>query len=617
MRKSGKLKRMFALTLVSLLVFGLIPSVSATPVAASGRLNLESDIHATGTNNGWIGHPASGSLTMDDTTHFTGISVSNSIGGGVTTTATGTYNISGLGVTRLEGTFGRVGSHTAAGDLTVTCADSGRFLGGANLASGVAASVNVSISIPSDVSRVHIRISNSGIFGAHNRVIGFGSAAFITGATPTPTPTPPPAQRFTITATASPAQGGIVTGGGIFNQGETVTLVATPNSGWRFDGWYSGNHRSGTVATMSFNAISDRTLQARFSQAAVEPSFITSSPLPNGRVGTAYNQSIMVSGTLPITVAVTAGSLPNGLSLNANTGAITGTPTVAGTFNFTVRATGPADLAQRQFSITIAAAPTPTPSPTPRPTPTPAPTPTPRPTATPAPTPSPTPAPTPTPSPTATPRPTATPAPTPAAIIQNPVSNWAREEVERAAELNLIPETLASPNVDLREPITRLEFAGVVVRTFESLAGTTALPITTDRFADTRHLDALKAYNLGLMIGVSDTDFAPDTLLDREQAATALTRSFKRATTPGWSIDTDHNHPLDFVRPAPFADDAYISDWAREGVYFMAANGIILGTGNNMFSPRAVTSAQQARGYAQATREQAIIIALRMVENLN
>jgi hypothetical protein len=35
-----------------------------------------------------------------------------------------------------------------------------------------------------------------------------------------------------------------------------------------------------------------------------------------------------------------------------------------------------------------------------------------------------------------------------------------------------------------------------------------------------------------------------------------------------------------------------------------------------MFSPRAVTTAQQAIGYATATREQALIIALRMVENL-
>jgi hypothetical protein len=54
----------------------------------------------------------------------------------------------------------------------------------------------------------------------------------------------------------------------------------------------------------------------------------------------------------------------------------------------------------------------------------------------------------------------------------------------------------------------------------------------------------------------------------------------------------------------------------KDSVYFMAANGVINGTGNNMFSPRATTSDEEARGYAQATREQALVIALRMVEKL-
>ena len=51
-------------------------------------------------------------------------------------------------------------------------------------------------------------------------------------------------------------------------------------------------------------------------------------------------------------------------------------------------------------------------------------------------------------------------------------------------------------------------------------------------------------------------------------------------------------------------------------MYFMAANGIIQGVGSNMFAPRAATSAQQAAGYATATREQALAIAVRMAENL-
>jgi hypothetical protein len=48
----------------------------------------------------------------------------------------------------------------------------------------------------------------------------------------------------------------------------------------------------------------------------------------------------------------------------------------------------------------------------------------------------------------------------------------------------------------------------------------------------------------------------------------------------------------------------------------MASNEIIFGVGNNLFAPANITSAQESIGYAAATREQAIAISVRMVENL-
>jgi Ice-binding-like/Putative Ig domain len=80
--------------------------------------------------------------------------------------------------------------------------------------------------------------------------------------------------------------------------------------------------------------------------------------LPNGTLGIAYSQTVSGSGGLaPYTFSVTAGALPNGLLLNGATGAITGTPTTVGNFNFTITATDANGCpGTRTYTIVIAAA---------------------------------------------------------------------------------------------------------------------------------------------------------------------------------------------------------------------------------------------------------------------
>ena len=193
-------------------------------------------------------------------------------------------------------------------------------------------------------------------------------------------------------------------------------------------------------------------------------------------------------------------------------------------------------------------------------------------------------------------------------------SEWAKDELARADELGLIPETLEG--ADLTADITRAEFAAVAVKVYEALANGEAIPAVINPFTDTSDIEILKAYNIGAVNGTSATTYSPNDLLNREQAATMLTRVFKKVSIPGWTLATDSQFALAYEKPTAFADDADISDWAKDSVYFMAANGIINGVGNNKFAPKNVTSADEANGYANATREQALIIAVRMVENL-
>lgn len=83
------------------------------------------------------------------------------------------------------------------------------------------------------------------------------------------------------------------------------------------------------------------------------PSIITSS-LPNGTVNTPYSQTLMADGDTPITWSIDNGDLPNGLTLNADTGEISGTPTVSDTFNFTVKATNTTGSDAEAFIIIMA-----------------------------------------------------------------------------------------------------------------------------------------------------------------------------------------------------------------------------------------------------------------------
>ena len=91
--------------------------------------------------------------------------------------------------------------------------------------------------------------------------------------------------------------------------------------------------------------------------AAAAPT-ITTDTLPDGKVGEAYSQTLTATGTAPITWSIDGG-LPAGLSLNKDTGEISGTPTADGTAKFTVKATNSAGSNTKELSITIAkAAPT-------------------------------------------------------------------------------------------------------------------------------------------------------------------------------------------------------------------------------------------------------------------
>lgn len=71
--------------------------------------------------------------------------------------------------------------------------------------------------------------------------------------------------NISITAVANPIEAGVVEGTGLYAHGETVSLVATPNTGWHFDFWTEDGIVVSQNASLSFTALESRNLVANFS----------------------------------------------------------------------------------------------------------------------------------------------------------------------------------------------------------------------------------------------------------------------------------------------------------------------------------------------------------------
>jgi uncharacterized repeat protein (TIGR02543 family) len=168
------------------------------------------------------------------------------------------------------------------------------------------------------------------------------------------------AGSYTVTYNGNGNTGGSVPVDAIspYSSGASVTVLGNTgslvNTGYTFNGWNTASNGTGTayVAGNTFNINSNTTLYAQW--LASSPPVITSSLAASGTQGTAFTYNIVATNS-PTSYGATG--LPTGLSINTATGAITGTPTVSGTFNVSISATNAIGTDTQNLVLTLAVGP--------------------------------------------------------------------------------------------------------------------------------------------------------------------------------------------------------------------------------------------------------------------
>ena len=164
---------------------------------------------------------------------------------------------------------------------------------------------------------------------------------------------------------------------------------------------------------------------------------------------------------------------------------------------------------------------------------------------------------------------------------------WAVNDVEQAIANGILPESLQGK---YGEPITRGEFCELIAGYIEAETGKTVaeycrlLKVENAEFDDVKKDEdrILGIASLGIITGFPDNTFRPDAWITRQDAAIILARL---ATAMGATIE---------VGNLQFSDAADISDYAKPGVAYVSALGIMNGNANGSFAPRRMITREQA-----------------------
>ena len=169
----------------------------------------------------------------------------------------------------------------------------------------------------------------------------------------------------------------------------------------------------------------------------------------------------------------------------------------------------------------------------------------------------------------------------PALELDGTQSAWAEGELALAHQHGL---TFPAIMNQYGRPITREEFCTIAVKLYEQVSGLVAVP-GSDPFEDTDNPEVLKAYALGIVQGISATQFAPYNNITRQEMCVMIYRALAAA-----GKDVSLPPPSAFT----FSDAGSIAPWAINEVRYCNYHGIMRGYTDNTIRPLLNTPREQA-----------------------
>ena len=169
-----------------------------------------------------------------------------------------------------------------------------------------------------------------------------------------------------------------------------------------------------------------------------------------------------------------------------------------------------------------------------------------------------------------------------------PSGHWASDYIARVAEQGLMVGT-SDTTFAPEETITRAMFVTILARYAKAETDNNAETAFTDVPAGSWYYGAAAyAYNNGLFAGTTDTTFAPDMTMTRAMLVSVL-----------WRLAGE---------PAPKGtntfDDVPNGTWYTDAVTWAAENGVVAGIGNGRFDPDGSVTREQTAvilfNYAQS-----------------